>query len=97
MDEPRRRGRPRSTTQLMSVREGTFDRALDRDEAIKMVERMSHDVWTYKLFAEVYGKSKVEAVELMNDLVHYGLMVYIGRPGAGLPQFKRCPYVPEKW
>jgi len=94
-----RRGRPRKNDVKHKIRvtDGKLERLIDRDAAIKLVAGMPDAMWTYERLAEYLSKSKCEAIELMNDLVHYGLMIYRYRANKKVPVFERCPYVPEKW
>lgn len=73
------------------------DRLIERDEAIELVASMTIKLWSYPLFAQKYNKSKKEAIHIMNDLVHHGLMIFVGVNKHNQPIFERCPYVPEKW
>ncbi len=97
-DKPRR-GRPPKLGLKHTIRvtDGKPERLIDRDAAIKLVAGMPDAMWTYKRLAEYIDKSKDEAMELMNDLVHYGLMIYRYKANKKVPVFERCPYVPEKW
>ncbi len=46
-----------------------------------LFKSMSERLWTYKRLADLLNKPKVEAMQIMNDLVHYGLMRFIGKNG----------------
>ena len=73
------------------------DRLIERDEAIELVASMTIELWSYPLFAKKYNKSKKEAMHIMDDLVHHGLMIFVGVNKHNQPIFERRTYVPEKW
>lgn len=67
------------------------DRLIMPDEAKKIIDSLTEKYWTYRRLAEVLGKKKKDAIQIMNDLVHYGLMKHIGTSEKKTPLFERCP------
>jgi Mn-dependent DtxR family transcriptional regulator len=79
-----RRGRPRTISALN--RSGIYssfliDRLIKPVEALELVKSLTEEFWTYKKLAELMQESRESAMQIMNDLVHYGLMKYIGKGG----------------
>jgi predicted transcriptional regulator len=92
-DNSGRRGRPPKEIKTFNRTRiyGSFieDRLITPDEALELVQTLEQELWTYKQLAKVVKRKKSEAMQIMNDLVHYGLMIYQGREGR-TPVFKLC-------
>ena len=56
-------------------------RLISPEAALALFKSMSERLWTYKRLADLLNKPKNEAMQIMNDLVHYGLMKFIGKQG----------------
>ena len=51
------------------------------DEALALVQGLPGSYWTYKTLATHTKKPLKDAMQLMNDLLHYGLVRYHGKDG----------------
>ncbi len=56
-------------------------RLITPEAALALFKTMSERLWTYKRLADLLNKPKNEAMQIMNDLVHYGLMRFVGKQG----------------
>jgi hypothetical protein len=56
-------------------------RLITPEAALALFKSMSERLWTYKRLADLLNKPKAEAMQIMNDLVHYGLVKFIGKQG----------------
>lgn len=84
MQERNKAGRPRKGTKRRRVYVcGTalIDRSIMPDEALAMVQGLPGSYWTYETIAAHTQKPIKDAMQLMNDLLHYGLMRYHGKNG----------------
>ena len=84
MTERNRRGRPPKGSKRRRIYVcGTalVDRSIMPDEALALVQGLPGNLWTYDMLAEHTQKHLKDAMQLMNDLLHYGLMRYHGKDG----------------
>ena len=84
MQERNRRGRPQKGSKRRRIYVcGTalFDRSIMPDEALALVQGLPGSCWTYEMLAVYAEKPLKEAMQLMNDLLHYGLMKFKGKDG----------------
>lgn len=51
------------------------------EDALALVQGLSGNLWTYETLANHLQKPLKDAMQLMNDLLHYGLMRYHGKDG----------------
>jgi hypothetical protein len=51
------------------------------DEALALVQGLPGNDWTYETLASRLQKPIKDAMQLMNDLLHYGLMKFAGKDG----------------
>lgn len=50
-------------------------------DALALVQGLCCDTWTYETLAEHLQKPLKDTMQLMNDLLHYGLMKFAGKDG----------------
>lgn len=50
-------------------------------EALALVQGLATDLWTYETLASCLQKPMKDTMQLMNDLIHYGLMKFAGKDG----------------
>ena len=67
------------------------DRLISTEEAKEIIDSMTEQYWTYKRLSRVLNRNRKESIQIMNDLVHYGLMKHIGMADKQVPLFERCP------
>jgi hypothetical protein len=94
-----RRGRPRTLSAVN--RSGIYssfliDRLISPESALEMVAGLTELQWTYKRLADAIGETRERAIQIMNDLVHYGLMRYIGKSGK-LSIFEKVDSKKDVW
>ena len=84
MQERNRRGRPQKGSKRNRIYicgTALVDRLIMPDDALALVQGLSSDLWTYETFAKHLQKPIKEAMQLMNDMLHYGLMKFAGKNG----------------
>lgn len=84
MTERNRRGRPKKGSRRRKIYVcGTalVDRSIMPDEALAFAQGLPGSYWTYKTLAAHTRKPIKEAMQIMNDLLHYGLVRYHGKDG----------------
>jgi hypothetical protein len=84
MLERNRRGRPQKGSKRRRIYVcGTalVDRSIMPEDALALVQGLSCNLWTYETLANHLQKPIKDAMQLMNDLLHYGLMRYHGKDG----------------
>ena len=84
MIERNRRGRPQKGSKRRRIYVcGTVlvDRSIMPEEALALVQGLPGNCWTYEMLAVYAEKPLKEAMQLMNDLLHYGLMKFKGKDG----------------
>lgn len=84
MHERNKAGRPRKGTKRRRIYVcGTalIDRSIMPDEALALVQGLPCNDWTYETLAERLRKPLKDTMQLMNDLLHYGLMKFAGKDG----------------
>ncbi|KKU53476.1 MAG: hypothetical protein UX75_C0037G0002 [Candidatus Moranbacteria bacterium GW2011_GWE2_47_10] len=97
-----RRGRPRTLSAVN--RSGIYssfliDRLISPADALELVAGLTEELWTYKRLADLMQETRKRAIQIMNDLVHYGLMKYIGKGGKSgkLSVFKKIKSQKDVW
>jgi hypothetical protein len=84
MTERNRRGRPQKGSKRRRIYicgTALIDRSIMPDEALALVQGLSGNDWTYETLASCLQKPLKDAMQLMNDLLHYGLMKFKGKNG----------------
>lgn len=84
MTERNGRGRPRKGTKRIKIylcATDLDDRSIMPKEALALVQGLCCDTWTYETLAEHLQKPLKDTMQLMNDLLHYGLMKFAGKDG----------------
>lgn len=84
MTERNRRGRPQKGSKRRRIYicgTALIDRSIMPDEALALVQGLSGNDWTYEKLAEHLQKPLKDTMQLMNDLLHYGLMKFAGKNG----------------
>lgn len=84
MHERNKAGRPRKGTKRRRIYVcGTalIDRSIMPADALALVQGLCCDTWTYETLAEHLQKPLKDTMQLMNDLLHYGLMKFAGKDG----------------
>jgi hypothetical protein len=84
MTERNRRGRPPKGSKRRRIYVcGTalIDRLIMPKEALALVQGLPGNLWTYKTLAAHTKKPLKDAMQLMNDFLHYGLVRYHGKNG----------------
>lgn len=84
MTERNRRGRPQKGSKRRRIYVcGTalIDRSIMPADALALVQGLCCDTWTYETLAEHLQKPLKDTIQLMNDLLHYGLMKFKGKDG----------------
>jgi len=97
-----RRGRPRTLSAVN--RSGIYssfliDRLIKPADALDLVQSLTEEYWTYKKLADLMQETRERAIQIMNDLVHYGLMQYIGKGGktGKISIFKKIKSQKDVW
>lgn len=84
MTDRNKAGRPQKGTKRRRIYVcGTalIYRSIMPKEALALVQGLPGNLWTYKTLAAHTRKPIKEAMQIMNDLLHYGLVRYHGKDG----------------
>lgn len=84
MHERNKAGRPRKGTKRrrIYVCSTALDyRSIMPEDALALVQGLPCSYWTYKTLATHTQRPLKDAMQIMNDLLHYGLVRYHGKIG----------------
>ena len=92
MTERNSRGRPKKGSKRRKTyicATALVDRVITPADALELVQGLRCNTWTYEMLAKKLQKPMKDTMQIMNDLIHYGLMKFIGKQGREAI-FERC-------
>ena len=82
MQERNSRGRPKRGSKRRKIYicgTALMDRAITPADALELVQGLCCERWTYEMLSKKLDKSMKDTMQIMNDLLHYGLMKFVGK------------------